>query len=249
MVKNTLDIKYIKPKLHPFYQVMDVVESIDSTHHHIKQHLSNFKVGDVLLAREQVSGIGTFGRSFFSPKDKGVYCSFCVDSKPLPWVSTLMPIVVGIAICDVLTTHYRINAKVQWVNDVLINNQKVAGVLCEHTEDIMIVSFGLNVYDTIYPASIKDCVTNLFSYEELININKLTVLLLNQIIAIINHVTLLQIQEAFIKYRNNNQVTIKRNNQNIQVDIVSIDEAGRLQVLDDQQQLITLYSSNEIIKD
>jgi BirA family biotin operon repressor/biotin-[acetyl-CoA-carboxylase] ligase len=247
--KFMLQHETIKQKLHHFFQDVDVVETIASTHIFIKENLATVTSGDVMLAREQQSGVGTQGRVFFSPKDKGIYCSFCLDINRLQFIPTLLPIVVGIAICDVLGVDYKIKASIQWVNDVVINHQKVAGVLCEQLGETMIVSFGINVYKTQYPLNIRSKTTYVNLYHKSVDISELTVAVLNQIIDTINNKDTSQIIDLFNKYHNQTKLKIKLDDEIKAVDVLTIDEAGRLIVMDSNQQKITLYSANQVIKD
>ena len=244
-----LEQKVIKQKLHHFFQTVHVVETITSTHLFIKENLKIVKNGDVMLAREQQSGIGTQGRVFFSPKDKGIYCSFCLDINRLPLVPTLLPIVVGIAICDVLDAHYKIKASIQWVNDVIINHQKVAGVLCEQVGTMMIVSFGINVFEAQYPVSIRSKSTHVSFHHNMVNINDLTAAVLNQIIEILTNKKTSQIIDLFNQYHDQTKLHIRIDDEIKLVSVLTIDEAGRLIVQDSKQQKIILYSANQIVKD
>jgi BirA family transcriptional regulator, biotin operon repressor / biotin---[acetyl-CoA-carboxylase] ligase len=246
---SMLQQRIIKQKLHHFFQTVNVVETIGSTHVFIKENLTIVSSGDVMLAREQQSGIGTQGRVFFSPKDKGIYCSFCLDINRLPLIPTLLPIVVGIAICDVLDSNYNIKASIQWVNDVVINHQKVAGVLCEQVGETMIISFGVNVYETQYPTSIRSKSTNVSLHNKTVNINDLTATVLNQIIEIITNKNTSQIIDFFNLYHNQTKLNIRIDDDIKSVDVITIDEAGRLIVMDSTQQKIILYSANQIVKD
>ena len=243
-----LQQKIIKQKLHHFFQTVNVVETIASTHIYLKENLSTSSSGDVLLAQEQQSGIGTQGRVFFSPKDKGIYCSFCLDISRLQFETTMLPIVVGIAICDVLDS-YKIKASIQWVNDVIINHQKVAGVLCEQVGTMMIVSFGINVYDAQYPESIKSKTTHVSFYHKTVNINDLTIAVLNQIIEVITTKNSPQIIDLFNQYHDQAKLRIKVDDDIKLVDVVTIDDSGRLIVMDSKHQKIILYSANQIVKD
>jgi BirA family biotin operon repressor/biotin-[acetyl-CoA-carboxylase] ligase len=97
---------------------------------------SEVKVGTVIVADEQEHGRGRFGRTWLSPKG-GLYASLILDSSPL------LPLHVGIAVAEALRA-VGINAMLKWPNDVLVGEEKIAGILIEIVGERAIVGIGVN---------------------------------------------------------------------------------------------------------
>ena len=104
--------------------------------------------GVCVIARRQTSGRGRLGRKWVSEKDSGLYFSIIlrptVDTKYLP----LLTLLTGIAVHESLR-HYRIDADIKWVNDILVNDKKIAGILAETADTprglAVVVGIGINL--------------------------------------------------------------------------------------------------------
>lgn len=92
--------------------------------------------GTVILAEEQTAGRGRDGRTWKSPAG-GVWLGMLLRP-PLP-ASGVLSLRVGLVLADVVEAVLGIRptalsgprAGLKWPNDVLINDRKVAGILCE----------------------------------------------------------------------------------------------------------------------
>ena len=56
-------------------------ESLDSTSTYAKNHAELLGDGHLIVAREQLSGRGRQGKSFYSPEDGGLYMSIVIETK------------------------------------------------------------------------------------------------------------------------------------------------------------------------
>ncbi len=125
------------------------VKSCSSTNDLAKElALSGEKEGTVVLAEEQTGGKGTKGRSWHSPRGKGLYLSIILYP-PLPDVS-LLPLVAGLAVSDALLSSLRLAIKLDWPNDLVWEGKKLGGILCEsgysgNRVNYVILGIGLNV--------------------------------------------------------------------------------------------------------
>ena len=101
------------------------------------------------MADYQTAGKGRFDRQWESPVAQDLLFSFIV--KPATgidqWSKITFPLGLAIrsALLDYVPAHYPIQLK--WPNDILINNQKCAGMLASINVDmdILILGVGLNV--------------------------------------------------------------------------------------------------------
>lgn len=121
--------------------------------------------GTVVLAEEQTAGRGREGRTWRSPPG-GVWLGILMRPPvPAPGVLSLR---VGLVVSDVVesvlgvrpTAMTRPRAGLKWPNDVLIDDRKVAGVLCEsrwHGDALqwLGVGIGINVVNDI-PTELAD---------------------------------------------------------------------------------------------
>jgi BirA family biotin operon repressor/biotin-[acetyl-CoA-carboxylase] ligase len=105
--------------------------------------------GTVVIAEEQTEGRGTKGRVWFSEKAMGLYIS--VILRPRKRDLSLLPLVAGLAVRDVLSEMEDLPVELKWPNDLVCSGKKLGGILCEASflgNEIShaILGFGLNVY-------------------------------------------------------------------------------------------------------
>lgn len=124
-------------------------ECVDSTNIRIAELAEN-GAGNmtVVLAARQTAGRGRVGRSFFSPENTGVYMSVLLEAESPEELRRFTPM-AGVAVCHTLGE----DAKIKWVNDVLLNGRKVCGILAETValpdmsgKCSACVGIGVNVY-------------------------------------------------------------------------------------------------------
>lgn len=92
--------------------------------------------GTVVIAEEQTAGRGRDGRTWRSPPG-GVWLGVLIRP-PLP-AAGVLSLRVGLVLADVVdellgvppTAASAARAGLKWPNDVLVDNRKVAGILCE----------------------------------------------------------------------------------------------------------------------
>ena len=110
--------------------------------------------GLVILADCQTAGRGRRGRTWHSPPQGNIYTSVIVVPRPGtngigPWLSWI-PLFAALAVADCLTTRTTLAVSVKWPNDLLINEKKIGGILCEQTTTpdrtmAVVIGIGLNI--------------------------------------------------------------------------------------------------------
>ncbi len=82
----------------------------------------------------------------------------------LGWV----PLMAGTAIAEAIESSTKINIGLKWPNDILINERKVGGILCESfkrnaTETCVVIGFGINVNltESAFPKDLQQIATSL----------------------------------------------------------------------------------------
>lgn len=117
--------------------------------------------GTVVIADEQTAGRGRDGRTWRSPPG-GVWLGMLLRP-PLP-AAGVLSLRIGLVLSDVVeavlgvrpTSPARPRAGLKWPNDVLVDDRKVAGILCEgrwqgDTLQWLGVGIGINVANEIPP--------------------------------------------------------------------------------------------------
>jgi BirA family biotin operon repressor/biotin-[acetyl-CoA-carboxylase] ligase len=129
------------------YWRVSVVDEIDSTQNYLRT--SNPKSGDLITAEYQSAGRGRLDRKFDAEKSSALLFSFYYE--PQNEVKNLgyLTLLVGASVTQSLNEITNTNSfKCKWPNDVLFNQEKVAGLLAEKTSNGVIVGIGINVSTT-----------------------------------------------------------------------------------------------------
>lgn len=110
--------------------------------------------GTVVVAESQSSGRGRHGRAWFSPPGMNIYCSILVRGMGPPvmrpeWLSWI-PLTSALAAAHAVDHVAAVPLSLKWPNDLLLNERKVGGILCESsltspTDPIVVIGIGLNV--------------------------------------------------------------------------------------------------------
>jgi BirA family transcriptional regulator, biotin operon repressor / biotin---[acetyl-CoA-carboxylase] ligase len=114
--------------------------------------------GSVVVAIEQTAGRGRDGRTWHSPPG-GVWLALLL--RPRATLLGIMSIRAGLVLADVVDELAgRPVARLKWPNDVLVDDRKLAGVLCEgrwqgETLQWLTIGLGVNVANEI-PAAVRD---------------------------------------------------------------------------------------------
>ena len=128
--------------------------------------------GTVVVADTQTSGRGRLGRPWYSPPGKNLYCSIILRRRPSPdqisrWLSWI-PLLSAVAVARAIQVVSGLRPSLKWPNDVLIEQRKTGGLLCESNgtgtaNGFVIVGIGLNVnmWRDAFPDNLRDLATSL----------------------------------------------------------------------------------------
>lgn len=146
--------------------------------------------GTVVAAESQSAGRGRHARTWFSPPGLNLYCSIIVRGlgqrlSLADWLSWV-PLTTALAVAEAVQTVAAISLALKWPNDLLLDEQKVGGILCESslttpTNPIVVIGIGLNVNvpHEAFPDELRPIATSLFeSSHRLIDRNRLLAQLL-----------------------------------------------------------------------
>lgn len=132
------------------YHRVDVVEETGSTNADLAAiSREGGEPGRVLLSGHQSTGRGRLARRWEAPPDTSIACSVLLaPRRPMPEWGWL-PLLVGMAVTDGVRAATGLDAVLKWPNDVLINERKLCGILCESVGDAdeprAVLGWGLNV--------------------------------------------------------------------------------------------------------
>lgn len=105
--------------------------------------------GVVLVAGHQAQGRGRLARSWSAPPNTSVACSVLIEPQRAPDVWGWLPLIVGVAVAEGIQQATHLDARLKWPNDVLIEDRKVCGILCEvvtsGADPRVVLGFGINV--------------------------------------------------------------------------------------------------------
>ena len=161
--------------------------SIDSTNKKAKEIALDEKEGTVLIAEEQTAGKGRMGRSWVSPKGKGIWMSLILKPTMEPMKVPKLTLIGAAAVYKALE-NMGIKAQIKWPNDVLIDGKKICGILTEMSGELNMVNYvimgiGINVNldEGDFPEELKDKATSLkISTGKEISRKELTANILNE---------------------------------------------------------------------
>lgn len=143
-VTRKLNTKSIAKKIHYFDYLSSTMDLA------MQLGMQGADGGTLVLAESQTKGRGRLGRSWFSPKYKGIYLSLILRPKLPPSGSPILTLMSAVSICEALKNTLGLEAQIKWPNDVFIHHKKIAGILTEMNSEVdkvnfVVIGIGLNV--------------------------------------------------------------------------------------------------------
>ena len=163
---------------------------IDSTNTEAERQLANGADAPfVVIARLQTAGRGRLGRQWHSQDNGNLYATFAFRPKISPSRLSTFTLWMGVNLCACINSFCRINAKVKWPNDLLIDGKKAAGILTEARMDAdqtrdLILGIGLNINGASedFPEELRPIATSLQqAVGEPVDANRLTAALAGRV--------------------------------------------------------------------
>lgn len=143
------------------YPAVTVFDETDSTNTRARELLKeNSKTELLVLAASQTVGKGSHGRSFYSPRDTGLY--FTASYSGLDYG---MPVTFAAAVASAKALkRFGADTVIKWVNDIFADGKKAGGILCERTgSGSVIIGIGINLEEPEegFPEEISGTATSL----------------------------------------------------------------------------------------
>ncbi len=159
--------------------------SVDSTN---KEAIRQMEAGGGsdglwILSDAQTGGRGRRGREWVS-KPGNIYCSLIHEASKDTYTSSQLSFVTSLAVRDTVAqfTDDECAVKCKWPNDVLVNGQKISGILLETysktvpEQNFVIIGIGINIEHHPDIASYPATHLNAHSGEHVGSINAFTIL-------------------------------------------------------------------------
>lgn len=139
---------YLSPS-HPWKDRLHIFDCVDSTNTLAKEMAkAGAPHGTVLIADRQAAGRGRLGRSFLSPAGQGIYMSVILRYRCKAEDLMHLTCACGVALCDALEPVLHNRPGIKWINDLVYDRKKLAGILTELVftgdEICAIVGIGIN---------------------------------------------------------------------------------------------------------
>lgn len=118
--------------------------------------------GTIVTAGEQSAGRGRRGRVWSAPAGSALLYSAIL--RPIEREQALLPLAVGVAVCEAIEALAPHACMIKWPNDIWIDERKVAGVLIEaRPPQWAVIGVGVNVSiaDTQFPEDLRRPATSI----------------------------------------------------------------------------------------
>lgn len=160
------------PIHHDFH--IDVRKTVTSTNDVAKElALHNAPERMVVISEHQSKGKGRKGKQFYSPKQAGLYMSLVLRPACTIHESLLITAAAAVAVRRAIKDVCGIEADIKWVNDVMIDNHKICGILCEGNLETdaarfewAVLGIGINCWEEAFPQDLESIAGALHTYTD-----------------------------------------------------------------------------------
>ena len=129
--------------------------------------------GTVLIAIEQTAGRGRLGRSFYSPKDTGLYMSIILRPELSVSESLNITACAAVAAAQAIDKIAGVETQIKWVNDIYLGGKKVCGILTEASMNFesgilnyAVLGIGINLTTTDFPEDLQSVAASVSNRSE-----------------------------------------------------------------------------------
>lgn len=99
--------------------------------------------GSLFITEHQTAGKGRLlGRQWQDQKGQNLLFTLVLSQEF--WQNKPVPLLTALALAKLLH-KYSISAQVKWPNDVLVKDKKIAGILAQMHQDLLLLGIGINV--------------------------------------------------------------------------------------------------------
>ena len=170
---------------------VQVFEEVASTNTLLKTMAAEgASAGTVIVADRQTGGRGRLGRSFSSPAGMGIYLSVILRPDCRPEELMHLTCAAAVYLCDAVESAVGIRPGIKWINDLVYEKRKIAGILTELSvstytglTDYAVLGIGINCHQSIadFPEEIQGFAGSLSMFAENVSREKLTAAIIQSI--------------------------------------------------------------------
>lgn len=125
---------------------------LPSTSSYAKENAAVLPMPSLIIADAQSAGRGRQGKSFFSPKDTGLYFTLLLEADEK---ATLLTPAAAVAVCKAIEEATQKKPSIKWVNDVFLDGKKICGILTEcfivNGKRLIAIGIGINLTTENFP--------------------------------------------------------------------------------------------------
>ena len=210
-------------------------DEIDSTNAYLKnsyQLLDNFTF---VSTDYQSKGKGRNDRVWESVKGLSLMISILIKDPKLLNESASLSIMIAAEVSKLLESYHINNVSIKWPNDVLVNDQKICGILLEgQLPNYLVIGVGLNVNQKEFPNNLRRPATSISNeLNKEIDLEEIKEKLFSNII---NNLNKLNKDEylSYVRKHNcllNKRVKVNINQQLFIGEVIGIDDNFNIQIL------------------
>jgi len=141
-VSHQLNTRFIGKKVYYFESLPSTMETA------LQLGIKGVPEGTVVVAETQTKGRGRLGRSWFSPKYKGLYFSLILRPEILPNQASILTLLSAVSICETIKEALGLDIQIKWPNDLLAQHKKLGGILTEldaEMDEVRFVNIGIGL--------------------------------------------------------------------------------------------------------
>lgn len=128
---------------------LEILAEVTSTQDLLADHLRRADGITAVLAKHQTAGRGRLQRQWLSTPGDSLNLSLAFPAykdHPQPWL-------VGMAVAAAVAAA--IHVRLQWPNDLILDNKKVGGILTEIIEGVPVVGIGINLNQEAFAGDLE----------------------------------------------------------------------------------------------
>ncbi len=141
-ISSGLNTKFIGRKIAYFETLPSTMDEA------VKLALADCPEGAVVLAETQTKGRGRLGRSWISPRHKGIYFSLILRPRISPQNVAVLTLLCAVSICQAIKDLLGFEPRIKWPNDIFLGNKKLGGILTQlgaETDEIHFIAIGIGL--------------------------------------------------------------------------------------------------------
>lgn len=230
----------------------------DSTNDYAKKLITSgkFEHKGIVITNEQTRGRGQGENQWHSEGKKNLLLSVMLDTSFLDADKQFyLSKSAALATCDFISLYCE-NTSIKWPNDIYVNDEKIAGILIEHTvagNKLMhsIAGFGININQTEFDPKIPNPTSLKLINEikiELSDAFDIFTQLLFERFAELEQGNFNKIETDYLPkiYKLGESTTFKKANELFEATIIDVDPDGRLVLVTNGQK--QKYAHHEIVQ-